>query len=567
MSKSKIETCELEEFPKKTEDFSNTKKFFYELLENLKNNNFRRYEIISKDIFNPCSVLQNEKETLEEIRELLKGRELLFKSCNMHLMNFSCRGFDWIDIENTKIVFQYCKFIDWDFSKRYKTFKYFNNHTKFRNEDKYYYYISCVFYQEAGFLYGGMWVGDKEEEIPNIPFNDCKFNHGVKINSISTEYLNFSHRKYWEFSRSGFPNSVSSDYIEKFRIVLSEIKDVEIYDQRFIELKITSSSSEFINLQNIIADKIYIETKIKNLKITSSKYSVIDSLRIIYSEIENLLIDTHIINYLEITELKKEINLKIFNLISNKLYIHNTIFLESSKFILNNLKLKEFIFSNITQEWSEAVFENITVTEKFILEKVDFQKAKFVNCDFSECEIKISDSVSFKDTLFKSVKWGNISRVTASRDTFRELKFINDSQGNIIEANNFYSEEMRRYKKEIEAKPENFSVQDKVTFWLNEKISNFGQNWFRPILWFLILATFQYLINLGYENNTLYKIHEPWNIYIEKFSDFLNNLAKNILPLKKFLNKGFEFLSLFFYGIYITLIYHLTIALRRQTKR
>jgi len=291
--------------------------------------------------------------------------------------------------------------------------------------------------------------------------------------------------------------------------------------------------------------------------------------------------------------------------ITGNLKIQNTTFNKDSKLHLKNLELTNLTLSNSSQEWSEAIFENIIIPKggKLKLENIDLQKAKFVDCDFSECEIEISNSVSFKDTLFNSVNWGDISEIEAKRDIFRQLKFSNDSQGNFIEANNFYSEEMRRYEKE------NKSFSDDIIFKLNKYISNFGQNYFLPIFWFFIV-TIGILINIEiiehsqYVNIQTFVTLEISVLYLAftlklmildipiktklfkliqlillsliisiyllimfKLNISFNEIAKFSIPKLNQDYKGYEFLWFLHKAILSILIYHLTIALRRQTKR
>jgi len=301
---------------------------------------------------------------------------------------------------------------------------------------------------------------------------------------------------------------------------------------------------------------------------------------------------------------------KITGFETDFLQIQNTTFKKDSKLHFKNLNIKNFTLSNITQEWTEAIFEDITVTGKLTLENIDLQKAKFVDCDFSKCDIEIANSVSFKDTLFNSLKWGDDfsePRFKAKIDIFRQLKFSNDSQGNIIQANNFYSEEMRRYEKEDK------SFSDEVIFKFNKYISNFGQNYFLPIFWFFIATIISLLfiyelkdlnVKISVEENFYNELYiligiivitfvirlnfiiidylffllgliflHLYHFYDLQYSFILNmKLSFNIFAM--FINpkinevfKGYEFLWFFHKAILSILIYHLTISLRRQTKR
>jgi uncharacterized protein YjbI with pentapeptide repeats len=417
-------------------------------------------------------------------------------------------------------------------------------------------------------------------------------------------------------------NFINSDF-EIVHILGSHIEDVNIHSSDFTEFKIDFVSfrnfsifnSKIENTFHLEEISIFSEMKIENIKTKELKINGDNHL----VDIKNIVIQDTEIHYKQLfypmhTDIQKVyinnllVNKKLYirlskqnKLIIDSLQILNTTFQKDSKLHLKNLTIKNFTLSDITQEWSEAIFENIVVTESLKLESIDFQKAKFVNCNFSECDIEIADSVSFKDTLFNSIKWGDTSRITASRDTFRQLKFVNDSQGNIIEANRFHAEEMKAYKKEMEENPDKHSFEDKLIFWLSENISNFSQSWILPIFWFFVVTmgfligieidqTSQFFSNsekvvglilfavisiVGFKN----RYTEPVEIvsilfgltsfyYFQIYELSTNDLAKFTNPkFDKDSFKGYEAVWFIHKAILSVLIYHLTIALRRQTKR
>ncbi len=395
------------------------------------------------------------------------------------------------------------------------------------------------------------------------------------ISSLLVDKLQFgASEKFYDLSKN-----LESKYQFIENINLIGIKNQKL---GFIQLH-----SNQINIANLTGNIVYIHiinSKYKGFDINSNalktsqlyiRNSIINELNLDISDFYNIHINNikgelplDSIKLMNFNYINIEKKFNLYDIVVKQLSITNSTFSKDSKVYIRNITVENFTFSNITQSWSEAVFENIIVTGELTLEAVDLQKTKFVNCDFSKAKIKIANNVSItKDTLFNSVKWGNLTRIDTSRDLFRQLKFSNDSQANYIEANHFYSEEMRRYKNELKNHPENFSFEDKLVFWFGEKISNFSQSWLLPIYWFLGLLTIHYLIFLGYENNLLYKIYEPLNPFFAFISQHLNGFAKNILPIKRFLTSGIEFISFIFYIAYTFLIYHLTIALQRNTKR
>lgn len=162
---------------------------------------------------------------------------------------------------------------------------------------------------------------------------------------------------------------------------------------------------------------------------------------------------------------------------------------------------------------------------------------------------------------------GNINEINATKDIFRQLKFVNDKQGNHIEANNFYAMEMKKHKEDISLEPLKGNRQEKFIFWINEKMSNFGQNYIKPILIIFALALIYYLIIIGHESQWLYKIYKPWNPYIDYVADILNGFAKSILPFKGILKEGVEFVSLIFNISFSVLMWQIVVTLKRYTRR
>ena len=110
-------------------------------------------------------------------------------------------------------------------------------------------------------------------------------------------------------------------------------------------------------------------------------------------------------------------------------------------------------------------------------------------------------------------------------------------------------------------------TQEKLILFLNDKISNYGQSYIRPMLYIVAVSIIYYLLILGYENNILYEIHPSINGALENISSFLNNVSKNILPFSKTLKVGMEFVSLVFYIIFASLIWQTLVAVKRHTRR
>lgn len=157
-----------------------------------------------------------------------------------------------------------------------------------------------------------------------------------------------------------------------------------------------------------------------------------------------------------------------------------------------------------------------------------------------------------------------INEKNSNRETFRIVKSSFDKIHNYIEANKYFSYEMKKYKEELKGTNK---TQEKVILFLNEKISNYGQSYVKPIIYMVATSIIYYLLILGYENNILYEMHPSINGVLENISSFVNNVSKNILPFSKILKAGMEFVSLLFYIIFASLIWQTLVAVKRHTRR
>lgn len=297
---------------------------------------------------------------------------------------------------------------------------------------------------------------------------------------------------------------------------------------------------------------------------------------------------------------------------SDNLYFNFIKLQEKSLIDFSGFELKELKFSTIQNFSSYVRLTNIKIANKFELRNTNLGKAELNNFDLSECqEIVIKDSVFF-EIVFNNLKWGKITenRFKGSRDVFRQLKHALEQQGNIIDANRFYSLEMKEYKKEL-ADESWFSDygQDKFVFLVHEMVSNFSQTWVLPLIWFFV-------IGMGF---TLHKViqtttFEPfkgWELLlptllissyiigkllsdtVEKFKDYqlkiylpcfclilfyvssvdkpFNEFAKTVNPLGTLRNddfyKNFEFAWFLHKSVMTFIIYQFIVTLRRQTRR
>jgi len=287
-------------------------------------------------------------------------------------------------------------------------------------------------------------------------------------------------------------------------------------------------------------------------------------------EVGNLLIeDSEFIEKLEIKDVSIKNKLSIIGIDKcDLLEINNLDCHEGSKVLFENSALDKLFFTKISQDVKYMQFNNVWVEEKFSCEKVEFKNTYF-NEFYIENAKKFISKTSFIDAHLNDVNWGDVSSISADEATFRQLKFVNDSQGSHLIANQFYAMEMLKYKISVDQTSWKDNWQEKVAFWLNSGISNFGQSYGMPIGWIFILISMHSFLVYAHKNDWLYRIFEPLNPLLEGIARPLNSIASSVLPISRFLGKGNgrEFIDLLFFIILSILIWHLVVALKRHTKR
>jgi hypothetical protein len=232
----------------------------------------------------------------------------------------------------------------------------------------------------------------------------------------------------------------------------------------------------------------------------------------------------------------------------SKLNLDNVDFEENSKNRIENLIVNNFILKKVSQDTKYIQFHHILVQNKFICKRIELKNTYFNDFDISRAYKKI-EKTSFIDSHLNSIEWGNIDKIKTTQDIFRQLKFVNDKQGNHIEANNFYMMEMKKYKDTIIKK----NFQDKIIFYFNETISDFGQSWIKPFGFYLVFGLLFSIL--------MYNCFPIDNIgFFEILVDSYNPISKNIIDNYSFGGLVYKIIS----GL---IIYQLVMALKRQTKR
>jgi len=401
-------------------------------------------------------------------------------------------------------------------------------------------------------------------KIKGAHFNYCKFTaHSVEIPEVEAFFQDCEFFQWWSITQSKLLGNVNNVLYQncQFR------KDVSSY------LDDENNASLDIPLFN---DCSFDETlSFGNIKLKKS----------IFNNTDNNLVKIH---KLRIENCEIEEKFVLNKLKSKYLLIENSEFkvkIELKEGLIDEIELINTNFNGLFDSYCTE-FGKFYCFKNIFSDFVGFEKCKFAalngNNELNQISIfryvtflsftNFRNSIFYKgldleDTNLKEApNFLNIDLLSknTNRETLRIIKDSFDKIGNHIEANKFFVLEMSKYKQGLSSKPIN---QEKIIFWLNEKTSNFGQSYLLPILWIVFFSVIYYLLILGHERNLLYNLVPSANNAIRSVSDIFNGIAANIIPFKKLLREGMEFISLVFYVIYASLIWQTIVAVKRHTRR
>ncbi|TCK61560.1 hypothetical protein [Seleniivibrio woodruffii] len=140
------------------------------------------------------------------------------------------------------------------------------------------------------------------------------------------------------------------------------------------------------------------------------------------------------------------------------------------------------------------------------------------------------------------------AKKVTSRETYRIIKFNLDSVGNIVEANKYFALEMDKLYSELSWKK---NLSEKFLLSINKYSSNFGQNWWLPIVWMIVFASLFYI----------FRDYDPFDY------SFLNGIASFIIPYQGIIGDTHQMSKLLCSILFGVLFYQTTVALKRKTRR
>lgn len=237
-----------------------------------------------------------------------------------------------------------------------------------------------------------------------------------------------------------------------------------------------------------------------------------------------------------------------------KIEIENFNSLNSMKFEFNNITAKELIIKKSHLKSDYCKFSNLDVTEKLVIDDVDFWKTVFNNVKFPKEKNKFINHPIFNECVFNEVDfWDYVIYSTENseeerKETYRQLKHLMEKNSNFTESNKFYTLEMEQYRKDNKT-----SWWDKIILFIQKWSSNYWQNWLFPAFWIIVASlSFSMYNYLSPEDYCPYSFMKIWEKYLA-------------WPLT--LKDDINIMNFIYLLIYAFLSYQLIISLRKNTKK
>jgi len=335
----------------------------------------------------------------------------------------------------------------------------------------------------------------------------------------------------------------------EYRTIHLKLKDCICLDDFVLEIE------DSVRIDNcILKKKLIIGDKIKSFDSHSSDLGIIEILNenrkndeiirfFIYStnidnlNIKSIYIETMFISNSKIqsvaferTSIKSHLKLRDNPIIKNAKF-DIMLFDENSYVEIENCNFEDLTINNCHAQPKYFSLLNSKVEKSVTITGSELNNYAFDTVDMSKAKILMYNSnfMGNSFTKFNNVKWGEfvLWKDINNRDTFRQLKHVNDQQGNYIQANKFYSLEMEKYGEEVSA-TKNFP--EWLVFVISKNLSNFSQSWILPILWFGFISMFLYNI-LTIDTISNLQSNKLWAPQIFMSSNYRLILAFHLLLL------------------------------------
>jgi len=543
-------------------------------------------------------------ENLEEYKEWKNRRERALKENMEFDEDIEIKWNKTLVVEFLENLRKYMSVVENDKKKmkydfRRFIFPFFNEEKKKFNKP--------VFFRRAKFI-GSFYLRDvsftKDCYFTGVEFNQnvgieggtfkrkTSFSNTVFYRNVGVQEVEFQNVK---FKRVSFKGLTSLDISLKEVAVFDNVEFIgKVY---LLDTKFDDLNTEFVREVRFSGVIFHKFAKISSLGewLKFERVKLKDDVRIYLNEQCKMF---HFLN-IDIEE-NSQVVLKGGHFTVLNHFVMEEVFNLSKNFVLSGITL-----SGLSLEIRNSILENM----------------RFINCDFSEAaQIEIENS-SLTKAEFINVDWGKITEErickelfkkspAKARDVYRQLKLALDNQKDHINANEFYSLEMKTYEKVLQQEAD---FQEKLIFSIHKSVSDFGQSWTKPLtliimltigmmglkaypiffvplfliyfIFFLLVSILNPAIEFGLQEVIFLFASAGFFSYvlgdfdlsrnlssellIKSIINFLNDFAKTLNPMKLFKEngKGLEFPYTLYSIAVAFLTYQMIVAIRRRVKR
>ncbi|MBP3945637.1 hypothetical protein [Psychrobacter sp. K31L] len=454
-----------------------------------------------------------------------ESREILWRLGRIDLINCYFES-EYFDINNNTY------FKDCNFENNFTI----NPFSKNNSGDRYR-YINCNFNGDVSVIPSG----NNKEILCNL-FYECNFSKKLTIQNLTFKRNLFIFPDPISLFKSLSTNADKSQFKNEFKKIKNHHGFEKIIISKCIfelEFKLNGFNYDYLNkLKGYSCEYESDDLEIKDLDIIDTKFE---------SKFEIKNRNANIFNF-------KNSNVTgIFDAFESKFhraYFFKSIFKDFAAFEKVN-------FSN-GLEVNKTIFEYTTFKDFS-----NFRNTKFPSgLDFSTANLKQEPNFLNTDINLKGT----------DRETLRIVKNSFEKNNNKIEANRFFTYEMREYRKETKWIKNPFR---RLVLDANYVISGFGNNYVWPII-ILFASVALYVHLLIHQNEWVVKTLDLMSFiggdraifWFDTVTYYANEGSKVIIPFNKLLEakQGFEFISLLFFIWFGVLIWQTVVAVKRNTQ-
>lgn len=454
-----------------------------------------------------------------------ESREILWRLGRIDLINCYFES-EYFDINNNTY------FKDCNFENNFAI----NPFSKNNSGDRYR-YINCTFNGDLSVIPSG----NNKEMLCNL-FYECNF-----LSNLTIQNLEFRKNIFMFPDPVILFNNMSINTNES--IINNSFKKIKTH-HRFKKIAISNCIFD-IDFKLNGFDDDYFEELNKYKCEYELDDMIIDELEIIDTKFESKLeIKNRSINNFSFKNSNVSGIFDVFESEFHKAYFFKSIFKDFAAF-------EKVKFSN-GLEVNKTVFEYTTFKDFS-----NFRNTKFPSgLDFSTANLK--QEPNFLNT--------DINLNGTDRETLRIVKNSFEKNNNKIEANRFFTYEMREYRNETRWIRNPFR---RLVLDANYVISGFGNNYIWPII-ILFASVALYVHLLIHQNEWVVKTLDLMSFigddravfWFDTVTYYANEGSKVIIPFNKLLEakQGFEFISLLFFIWFGVLIWQTVVAVKRNTQ-